>query len=67
MGGVIDSLNEFNKEANETLDDVNTINKNTNEIKETLSWYRDRYQYAESKGGSFSDKFWNFAEGEKKN
>ena len=64
MGGDID---EFNKNVNETIDDVNTIRDNVNEIKQTLSWYRDHFQYAESKGGSFSDKFWNFAEGKKEN
>ena len=66
MGSLNEDLSEFNKDANEVIDNVNEINKNTNEIKETLACYRDRYQYAEKKGGSFNDKFWNFAEGEKK-
>ena len=63
MGGVLD---EFNKTVNEAIDTVDTIRDNAEEIKQTLAWYRDHYEYAERKGGSFSDKFWNFAEGEKK-
>ena len=63
MGGVLD---EFNKTVNETIDTVNTIRDNADEIKQTLSWYRDHYEYAKRKGGSASDIFWNFAEGEKK-